>query len=159
MHQDDLIAEVYPLVTAGSQDLVSSGRQVIIGQARQSWSQWWNVIQKYRSMPLCVQHERLLATVKSLTDYWVITPRGTSLKSVVWILVLIKQLYNNVKGMHLRDITEKLTVDELQSAEVATLKYVQRQAFSEEIVALRIEHTVSKSSSIYRLSPMLIAAR
>lgn len=73
--------------------------------------------------------------------------------------MLIKQLYNNVKGMHLRDITEKLTVDELQSAEVATLKYVQRQAFSEEIVALRIEHTVSKSSSIYRLSPMLIAAR
>jgi len=40
-------------------------------------------------------------------------------KSAAWILVLIKQLYNKVKGIQLRGMTEKLTVDELQSAEVA----------------------------------------
>jgi len=38
-------------------------------------------------------------------------------KSVAWILVTIKQLHHRVKGMQLRDMTQKLTVDELQNAE------------------------------------------
>jgi len=39
--------------------------------------------------------------------------------SVAWILVVFKQLQHRVKGTEQRDMTKKLTVDELQKAEVA----------------------------------------
>ena len=76
-------------------------------------------------------------------------------KSVAWILVLIKQLYYRIKGMQLRNMKEKLTVDELQKAEIAILKYVQGQSFTEEITALKSQQAVRRSSSTYRLSPMI----
>jgi len=69
-------------------------------------------------------------------------------KSMAWILILIKQLYHKVKGMQLRDMTERLTVDELQSAEMAILKYVQKQTFSEEIAAQE-SRSVSESRVIF----------
>ena len=76
-------------------------------------------------------------------------------RNVAWILVVIKQLCQIVKGLQLRDMNEKLTVDELLAAEVAILRYIQRHEFRDELVALRAQRNVSKSSSIYRLSPAL----
>ena len=77
-------------------------------------------------------------------------------RNVAWILVVIKQLYQIVKRLQLGDMNEKLTVDELLAAEVAILRYIQRHEFRDELVALRAQRNVSKSSSIYRLSPVLI---
>jgi hypothetical protein len=61
--------------------------------------------------------------------------------------------------------TEPISIDEMKAAENAIVKYVQKQGFQEEICALsqgRILSdvciaTVSKSSSIYKLDPVLVA--
>ena len=76
-------------------------------------------------------------------------------RSIAWILVTITQLYFRIKGMKLRDMSKELTVDELQNAEVSILKCVQREAYHEEISAVRMQQGVKRFSSIFRLSPIM----
>ncbi len=82
-------------------------------------------------------------------------------RSVAWILICIKKLYDKVKGIPTRNMSDGLTVCELQQAEIQLLKYIQQQKFAEEIAALQLrsdtsrKSSIKKSSKVYRLDPLM----
>lgn len=78
-------------------------------------------------------------------------------KAVAWIIVVKTKLIWKAKKLSLRDFKLGLTVEELQVAEVAVMKYVQQHTFPEEISAMKANRAVKKSSKIYHLSPSLTA--
>jgi hypothetical protein len=79
-------------------------------------------------------------------------------KHVAWIVIVLNNLKSKSQGTEIRVMSHWLTVDELQRGEECIIKYVQSQAFSEEIKTLKSktgDKHVKKSSEIYQLSPML----
>ena len=79
-------------------------------------------------------------------------------RAVAWLLRFKALLLHRVRqDRALEAMTSTtLTVDELQEAEAVIIGAVQRQAFAEEIAALRSERKhVKKSSSLAKLDPLL----
>lgn len=97
-------------------------------------------------------------------------------RSVAWILKIKDALKQRCKEKDIRSTDEgsedkgkkgqlkgpkkesnkgKLSVEDLQLAEMEILKVVQKSAFSEEIAVLKAASAVKKSSHLYKLSPIL----
>ena len=75
-------------------------------------------------------------------------------KLVSWILLLKKTLLARCKGVKVEH--PELTVDLLKEAEIEVIKYVQFTSWKKEYVALHGGKPVGKSSSLYKLAPVLL---
>ena len=73
---------------------------------------------------------------------------------VSWILLLKKTLLARCKGVKVE--RPELTVDLLKKAEIEVIKYVQFTSWKKEYVALQGGKPVGKSSSLYKLAPVLL---
>ena len=82
-------------------------------------------------------------------------------KFICWMLRLKNNLCNKSQQMNMSTDSKlpeirPITVDEMKVAEQEILRYLQRQDFQEELKALRNKEGVKKSSSLYRLDPIII---
>ncbi|XP_046558819.1 uncharacterized protein LOC124267876 [Haliotis rubra] len=80
-------------------------------------------------------------------------------KIVCWILRLKQCLLLKVSGSKQKQdnkiSTKSLSVDEMRTAELEIVKYLQKRHFTSEIQELKLGRTVKKSSPIHQLEPMI----
>ncbi|XP_038050892.1 uncharacterized protein LOC119724042 [Patiria miniata] len=76
-------------------------------------------------------------------------------KAVAWIL-RVREYLQNKNGRVPSDMKKPLTVDDLDKAEQAIIRHVQRQAYTDEYQTLHTTaNPVKKSSPLYRLDPKI----
>jgi hypothetical protein len=93
------------------------------------------------------------AVVNTLIKYY--SSWNRCRRAVAWWLRLKKTLLNRIKGHEVQPTPKHLTLEDIQTAEVEIVKYIQKEAFPQEIKKLQSGHRLASNSEILKLDPVL----
>ena len=78
-------------------------------------------------------------------------------KDVAWLLRVKEYLRSKANKLRTPDMQKQLTVDEMSRSEDSIIKYIQQRSFSDELKCLQTNKGIGKTSSVFKLDPVLSA--